>query len=161
MIALEPGLYRATVRGVADQIVLLTATAPPDPWFAFEPQSSGPSSRWFRHADITDARPLIVLDLEDHGRVNAANLAQVLREDGYPYLADQIEAQCKLARIEEPGLWGVIEASLTGTTDPRGIDEWVHRVHGWHCPAHGFVQWALLIDPVLVREGVESPNRVA
>ena len=164
MIALEPGLYRATVRGVADQIVLLTATAPPDPWFAFEPQSSGPSSRWFRHADITDARPLIVIDLSG---VNVLAFTDDLRGGlGGTVacnVADQIIEQTKPARIKEPGLWGVVEATFLNqrTRQPFLRDNIKENVGGGWVAIYGppgtdkrRVDWDSLIDPTLIREGL-------
>ena len=116
MNVLAPGFWKATVRGVPDTIVMLTDADQVDPWVSLlTTTTTAVHWRWHEARHITDARPLITLDLEDHGRVNAANLAQVLREDGYPYLADQIEAQTKPARIPEPGLWGVVEAGSPGS----------------------------------------------
>ena len=153
MSALAPGLWKATVRGVADTIVMVFDTS------TFVTATTTGDHYYHKVGEhLTDARPLIVLDLEDHGRVNAANLAQVLREDGYPYLADQIEAQTKLARIEEPGLWGVVEA---GGDALGGRCKWVH-IEGrhdelnWTSTRGQFYDWDDLIDPVLVRSGVES-----
>jgi hypothetical protein len=58
------------------------------------------------------------------------------------------------ARIPEPGLWGVVEAHLP---DQRhDVDDWTRRRQGWHCPTHGFAEWDVLIDPVLIRDGVTS-----
>jgi len=99
-------------------------------------------------AQIERPRPLIVLDLDDH---DAVALARMLTEDGYEDIADQIEAQTKPARIPEPGLWGVVEAG--GYRWVRyslaGYDDWVDLLGKQN-------EWDVLIDPTLIREGVES-----
>lgn len=73
-------------------------------------------------------------------------------------LADQIEAQTKPPRIPEPGLWGVVEAHTRWNSerghyvrsDLDGSVEWL-RADG-----RSRTLWSELIDPVLIREGVES-----
>jgi len=103
---------------------------------------------------IADGRSLVVLDLGD--RIRREYVLEILRaaRHGWTHdIADQIEVQTKPPRIEEPGLWGVVEASFSPTTD---LDDWTRRRQGWHCPAHGFAQWDLLINPTLIREGVTS-----
>lgn len=57
-------------------------------------------------------------------------------------------------RIPEPGLWGVVEAWVPGIPTRR----WVHHEEGRWVPDTGipFKEWSDLIDPVLIREGVES-----
>lgn len=75
------------------------------------------------------------------------------------YLSQQIEAQAKPPRIPEPGLWGVVESTVTyeGTTystslvrhpGPGTANCWLDRSGSWF-------SWDDLIDPVLIREGVE------
>jgi hypothetical protein len=74
-------------------------------------------------------------------------------------VAQEIEAQTKPPRIPEPGLWGVVEAKAP--VDDRRI-EWVHgratdAGNDWHSMDGMWSRvWADLVDPVLVREGVES-----
>ena len=150
MSALSPGLYRATVRGVPNVIVLIDENG-----YGHHATIIGDS----RHSDpsrITDVRPLIVLDLEDHGRVNASNLAQVLREDGYPRLADQLEAQTKPARIPEPMGRGAVVTDgsefhfpwtrFSGSKD-QNEGNWINE--------DGLVQqWSKISDPTLISEGV-------
>ena len=115
--------------------------------------------------NIANASPLIVLDLESdfgdqHGHLIALlrNLAEgtaaIYTDHLLRNLADQIEAQTKPARIPEPGLWGVVEASV----DAFPATIWVRRGPGsfcrWHSPEHGYAVWDILIDPTLVREGM-------
>ena len=65
---------------------------------------------WFAESDVTDVRPLIVLDLDAEWADNAATLIKHLRIDNYPNLADQIEAQTKPPKPAEPtGLGAVVE----------------------------------------------------
>jgi hypothetical protein len=70
-------------------------------------------------------------------------------------LADQIERQTKPPRIPEPGLWGVVTAGdLTR-------DYWIHyRANGeeqWFSTDSGVTStWDDLIDPTLVRSGIEE-----
>jgi len=105
---------------------------------------------------VTSARPLIVLDLTDH---NPAVLVDVLACNGYGELADQIEAQTKPARIPEPGLWGVVEATLEDSLSiAPGTFRFV-RIHTG--PRHWMrtettvcFDWSELIDPTLIRKGL-------
>ena len=144
MSALKPGLYRATVRGVANVTVLIRATG-----YGFTPDYiAGVGS--FAPDEITDARPLIVLDTN---ALSARNIAQILRSSGYAGIADQIEAQTKPARIPEPLHWGSKVRSSTGRTfvllDIGSLGRrWIDEYSGilW--------AWGDLIDPVLLREGV-------
>ena len=163
MSALAPGLYRATVRGVPDTIVMLTDTFPGDvdPWVSL---TMSTDYRWHRHEHVTDARPLIVLDLDDwHPVAIAAWLSWVRdaanrnrNDSGMTRdIASQIEAQTKPARIEEPGLWGVVEASAYTDNVRRnwtriGVSgglRWITL--GWPIQA-----WDVLTDPILIREGL-------
>jgi hypothetical protein len=70
------------------------------------------------------------------------------------HLADQIEAQIKPPRIPEPGLWGVVEASVLLIGERAPACEWVHHRKGWMNPSGQFAVWDGLINPVLVRDGV-------
>jgi len=162
--ALEPGLYRATVRGVADTIVMLTDAQTDDPWVSMlAHRASAVRWRWHEHMHITDARPLIVLDVVssqvDYLRhalkrwIEWSSLTDEKRTlDG---LLSQIEAQTKPARIPEPGLWGVVEASSVTYSGRRNYVRTEPRPHSsdWQ-GSHGRCPWANLIDPVLIREGV-------
>ena len=59
------------------------------------------------------------------------------------------------ARIPEPEKWGVVYARLVNASI---WESWLrHPGEGWH-PIRGGVatRWDDLIDPVLIREGVES-----
>ena len=146
MSALEPGLYRATVKGVADTLVLLNEAGSP---------------RWYSADEITDARPLIVLDLT---HVQIGRFLYSLRATGNVEdrkIADQVEAQTKPARIPEPGLWGVVDATRQELNSSTRIDtqgRWV-RVALGGCPwvhegTKYTAEWDHLIDPTLIREGI-------
>ena len=121
----------------------------------------------YRDDEVTDIRPLVVLDLGP-GSIPAERAVKLLRTVTYPeaefprlrnWLADQIEAQTTLPRIPEPGLWGVVEASWDSkhpTTIPRA--EWM-RTKGNElrsCISNVAARWDDLVDPVLVRPGVED-----
>ena len=170
MSALAPGLYRATVRGVADTTILVND----------EEMGGGftlgmvAGARYHDGQYVTDARPLIVLDISTWFPHRAAAAIQAVGrsplDPGHAAfmidVLEQIEAQSKPARIDEPGLWGVVEASrreLTGR--PRIIDtegNWfkVSNTTGscvWvHESSEYTANWTDLIDPVLIRDGVTS-----
>ena len=168
MSALEPGLYRATVRGVPDQIVMLTDSVTSDPWIALTAQmSSAGRSRWFTHDDVTDARPLTVLDL--HPSV-AEDLVEAMRDATRPIfqtdyqvrlirkIADAIEVQTKPARIPEPGWGGVVTAirvNRPGFLPTTTSKTWLHDCDEWVSDDEESANWSDLIDPTLVREGIE------
>jgi hypothetical protein len=136
---LKPGLYKATVRGVADQIVMVHATT------GCTVDLIGGSTAHQLHR-IYDARPLIVLDTNP---ITAAAVAQILRVNGYAGIGDQILDQTKPPRIPEPGLYGVVEARRN--RNPR--DTWLRTRHGW---SNGYFvrNWADIDDPTLIREGI-------
>jgi hypothetical protein len=71
-------------------------------------------------------------------------------------VADQIEAQTKPPRIPEPGLWAVVEAHTKENPDRL---KWVCLGKDHFRPNDSDEYdrpWDNLIDPVLIREGVES-----
>jgi len=157
--ALEPGLYRATVRGVADQIVMLTNAETDDPWVSLLAHSTEVRWRRHEHRHISDARPLIVLDLENPAAV-VRSLREATRNGAdLPYLdqvAASIEAQTRLPRIPAPGLWGVVKASCVFNAAR------VNYLHDDTAPGEavwssifGRVPWSQLIDPILIRDGIE------
>ena len=149
MTNFKAGLYKATVRGVPDQIVMLTDADQVDPWVSMlTTTSSAVHWRWHEARHIVAARPLIVLDIEFPREV-----ASLLRRHNFTATAHQIEAQTKPARIEEPGLWGVVEANVL--RGPRV--KWLHAPAGWQSiepVATRVGEWDDLIDPVLIREGL-------
>ena len=77
---------------------------------------------------------------------------------------NQVEARtAKPARIEEPGLWGIVEAAFTNqrTKQPFIRDNLKANVGGGWVSIYGppatevrRVDWTHLIDPVLIREGL-------
>jgi len=108
---------------------------------------------------VTDARPLIVLDLKD-----PRQFAKFLRNSSlggrtsFTDAADQIEAQVKPARIPEPGLWGVVEAyEFPDRRDPRRTFIHTCSEPDWPWGADGDTnhwKWDNLIDPTLIHEGL-------
>ena len=74
-------------------------------------------------------------------------------------LADQIEAQTKPPRIPEPGLFGIVEATVHGDEMPRFYirDSWADEGPLWVALGGSRrEEWDDLIDPVLIREGVTA-----
>lgn len=116
---------------------------------------------------VTDIRPLVVLDLGDYSNRADIYLRNLANDDHEAVgggvtpraklahlIADQIDAQTKPPRIPEPGLWGVVEASMdAGTTRLT----WVRTPEFWYTAKWDSARsWSDLIDPTLIREGVES-----
>jgi len=151
MSALKPGFYRATVEGVPNIPLMVTDEL----WIGWTTRKV-PDTHYGTYGhevkDITDARPLILLDLG-----YPLETASLLRRDNFTQIADQIEAQCKPARISEPGLWGVVEASVpfNGRRTHYLHDDTKPGAGVWTSHS-GRVAWDSLIDPTLVREGVTS-----
>jgi hypothetical protein len=130
-MTLTPGIYKATVRGEPDTIVILVADAGDnEPWASVTRVKGG---FWHGDSKITDARPLIVLDLEDPAEmvhilrgVGLSGDRDRARADGsYTHIingsgsarrlgiiADQIEAQAKPPRVPEPSHGERVTASL-------------------------------------------------
>lgn len=112
-------------------------------------------------ADVTDVRPLVVLDLDGHDRDRAVQCIQFVKKahagtdhgDLVSLIADQIEAQTKPQRIPEPGEGGVVEASCVHN-DHRL--RWVRVRENWHAipGVSSPDDWDSLIDPTLIRDGV-------
>ena len=155
MSALEPGLYRATVRGVADVIVLVAESGFGHTMEMYS--GDGRFPEYFHGPEkIADAIPLIMLDL-DYIRLENYGLPAVLgalhRDHRTLNIAQQVEAQTKPARIPEPGLWGVVEAKVAAVYGPCN---WVKDEYGWVSHSGVTVKWDLLIDPILIRAGVDS-----
>ena len=150
---LKPGLYRANVRGERDVVVLVD-----DDGTGFTVKQ--PSGAYLHPGGhVTDARPLIVIEAPEDARDNHfPRLVAYLRNGGWDLTADQIEAQTKPARIPEPGLWGVVEAYEF--PDRRGARRtFIHTCSepDWPWGADGDTnhwKWDDLIDPTLIREGV-------
>jgi len=156
MSKLKPGVYRATIFG-KDRVGLVDR----DGDFTYNNAVGESVQTPVSPRRVEDnLRPLIVLDL------NAGRPAKALVDylnAGYWYgPADQIEAQTKPARIPEPGLWGVVEASV-GNPNLRAAfirDEpndsrtpWI-AVYGPTEAGKRRAGWSDLIDPTLIREGV-------
>ena len=154
MSALEPGLYRATVRGVPDTIVMIRATG-----FGFtHDYIAGVGS--FAPDEITDARPLVVIEEPKNvQREYWPRFVMLLRDNGWHLTADQIEAQTRPARIPEPGWDGKVLAHTFGNDTRRefvrhGRRERAERFNWSDGTGYGSNHWADLINPVLIREGL-------
>ena len=151
----------ATVRGVPGVRVFRTASSTDDSFSVW--RHAEVKGRWLTHpGEVADVRPLVVLDLKaanPHGvpSIVLENLLSTLRNSEYlgcEGVADQIEAQTK-PKLEEPGLWGVVEAGVQGSTERhhyvrRGTDGYWYTIRGAQR------SWSELVDPVLVREGVDG-----
>jgi hypothetical protein len=151
---LKPGLYKATVRGVADVVVLVDSNNMGHlDWLT---DSDGVTSSHVSSEALTDARPLIVLDLAPV--ISRPRLAALLRDLGYGGVAEQIEAQTKPARIPEPGWDGKVLAHTAKNSIRREFVRF-SRIDGLYTWAdgnahQGSLLWDDLVDPILIREGV-------
>ena len=126
-------------------------------WFGTDPGMG-----WVSDADVTDVRPLVVLELDAYA--NPAELLRLIANEDVVNakrslllnIADQIEAQVKPPHIPEPTEpLSEVQASTQGCERRRfvrgfaatsGRVRWVDGVAGYG--------WDELIDPTLVREGV-------
>ena len=171
MTTYEPGTVAvATVRGVPNVRVMRSGGCDGWGWVTADKVET-----WRVHEDrlVYDIRPLVVLDtsVPNSGRaigVWVRECAEYLRGNGQTAkarvlagLADQIEAQTKPPRIPEPGLWGVVQATVAyegSTYDARFVNhDGANAAHkSWHDAGGKWWNWSELIDPVLIREGVES-----
>jgi hypothetical protein len=148
----------------AGTVAMVTALNRPTPYRAF---FDGQTWREFGAdafcVDVpTDVRPLVVLDLADPVRTVealrlAASQATNCRLD-VRGIADQIEAQVKPPRIPEPGWGEKVIAHVKGFETMR--QRWVATKNGrtqeWHSETGHKYHWSDLVDPVLVRDGVED-----
>jgi len=169
----EPGAVAvATVCGVPNVRVMRGADShgpKPLEWCASRAVNG---NWWFIDEEVTDVRPLVVLDLDDpeftvaalrdtlpecardHDRLNV----EVLR------LARQIEAQTKPPRIPEPGLWGVVEdcrgQQYVRIDTAEGVSDawrWQGLGHESH-RGNEYARWADIENPTLVRPGIEDAS---
>lgn len=154
---LEPGIYRATVRDVPDQTVIRVSEMIGKWWISAASIEGG---RWHDDSQVTDARPLTLIDIGDNSPlvVRALTFAAKDPTNGdarviFRNLADQIEAQHAPPRIPEPGLWGVVEANLAHSGERFPF---IHYEHGWGARASHICHWSELKDPVLIRDGIEG-----
>ena len=165
--ALEPDFYRATVRGVQDQTVMVDEDG-----FGFTAvRVKGAYSH--DDVDITDARPLIVLDIATWFPHRAAAIIadfdkMSLGDPGSDaFLIDvltQIEAQTKPVRIPEPDPGEHVTACVMST--PERPETFLHlrlrklrneTPYDWACLTTGHCyMWDSLIDPTPIRDGIES-----
>jgi hypothetical protein len=161
----EPGtVATATVHGIEDvRIFRASASAKNDTgfWVANRPSPLTVP----KDEEVTDVRPLVVLDPED--RSSAARLLQAYGDqyttwtpdlDGpnVDRLQDALRSLTKPPRIPEPGLWGVVEAQ---TAKRRESLAYVRTPHGWTRVGGNLgdicdFAWESLIDPTLIREGL-------
>jgi hypothetical protein len=114
---------------------------------------------WHRVAQVTDIRPLIVLDPEDERVKEFLDLSIMpfFPPRAAPFAA-LIREQIAPPRIEEPGPWGVVEA---GPSQRR--TQWVHYWGAgdrarWRNLSSGqeTSTWEDIIEPTLIRPGIEA-----
>ena len=174
MSTYEPGTVAvATVRGVPNvRVVAHYGTSEPRlRWFTNDERAQGSAGDGWHMYDVTDIRPLVVLDLEDP-KFTVAALRDTLPEKARDHdrlnievlrLARQIEAQTKPPRIPEPG-WGMrVVARVKG----RDNDDYREFVHAYRSASIGTVwtdevgfhaSWSDLIDPSLVSDDIEDES---
>ena len=166
MSTYEPGTVAvATVRGVPNVRVMRTTGkgGADDCWLTAEHVQGW---RFHMASDVTDIRPLVVLDLD--GVPFADRLADTLRSihmlgssiPEFLSLADQIEAQTKPPRIPEPGWGAVVEAGVRGSRVDNSRRHWLRTTDGktWHDGRDTYTAWDDLVDPTLVRPGIEDES---
>lgn len=100
----------------------------------------------------------------DTNEVSAKVIASVVRTAGYGRIANEIESQLPIARIPEPDPGERVTACVA-VAGVSGNPETFLRLrlqklrneepYEWACLATGHVyKWRVLIDPVLIRDGV-------
>ena len=152
-MTLTPGLYWATVRGVPDVIVMVDLNG-----YGHHDTLCG-DCRHTAAEQITDAHPLIVLD---PSKFNVVWVCQILRgtPDGVSYVVDQIEAQTRPPRIEEPDRGKHVMAQLGAASKSEEFLRFAvanNSEYHWVSLRTGSVYiWNALTNPTLVRAGVES-----
>jgi hypothetical protein len=163
MSTYEPGTVAvATVRGVPNVRVIRDDRK--EAWLS---GATIDGFQWhLERTHVTDVRPLIVLDIkaanpDANPEVALANLLGALNRGTIVCrgAARQIEQQTKPPRIPEPGLWGVVEAHprTKGTRPVRFVRDSMSADEPWVAIADGSGwDWDDLIDPVLVRPGIED-----
>lgn len=159
-MTLEPGrVYRVTVRGETNVLVIARSDG--------TVTTSEPLGGYWSHGadEITDARPLITLDLRDPAdavreiRAVADAARHICEWEVVDIIADQIEAQTKPPRIPEPDQIGaLVKASQVGECD--GSDRvWVRFSYGTDCWIDSLSHirsWSDLADPELYPFGATS-----
>ncbi len=162
----EPGTVAvATVRGVEGVCVMRSRGTMGAAWMS---DRSIRGTTLHFDSDVTDIRPLVVLDLGVGGAKELADyLSGVdmhLSVGDRAAIARQIRRQVKPPRIPEPGLWGVVEAGHKHLDGERAEFVRIPPSNGAKPKARwfdsswesDFSEWDDLIDPVLVREGVSE-----
>lgn len=141
-------------RGVK-QIAFRTKRGDVDEWCVLD----GTDTRGLDLAGVIAVHPALVIDPEDREQVE--RLAAGYEQDSDPgeVAIDQMQAALrelanpKPPRMDEPSLWGVVEAHVPGIPRRR----WVHHEEGRWVSDEGVVRpWDLLEEPELIREGVPS-----
>jgi hypothetical protein len=162
-VKIEAGrVYKAMLDSVQDQIIMGAESC-----LGIGVVCAKPVRGFLTHGldAVEDARPLILLDLFG---MHPSYVVKTLRESvssepcwhGTPTLqliANQIEAQTEPAKLEEPGLWGVVTATLAPTDEPTTYVRETIRTsgYGWVDLENGCaVDWTDLINPTLIRAGV-------
>ena len=164
----EPGTVAvATVRGVPNvRVVLTSGTMQAGNYWVSVEYVEG--CRMHAAENVTDVRPLVVLDLDQvsahlHPNELARGVVPAMLRDTESIaarkIAEQIEAQTKPPRIPEPGPWGVVQASVETHGDQRGrfVRDGDDPSGHWECiDWPGTYGWTHLVDPVEIRAGIEG-----
>jgi hypothetical protein len=140
-------------------------------WMAAEPVTVSGAVRFYDH-DLTNVRPLYTLDIEYPDAVVVALEAGARCADWVgdaktwlPMLIKQIKAQVpKPSRIDEPGLYGVVEAGhkhLDGGRRSRFVRLSLTGPHQWvEVEAEAdWCTWDDLINPIEIREGMSMEEQ--
>lgn len=133
----------ATVRGVEGVRVMRNDVQ----W-----SSSRPIAGYVSHldTDVTDVRPLVVLDLQDMP-MHVSIAVHALREERTltgAWIADQIEEQMKPPRMDQPA-WGEKVTACTGVSPIRRdfVRSYVDTELRWVDRRGMYFAWDDLIDP--------------
>ena len=159
MSTFEPGTVAvATVRGMPNVRVFRS-----EGFWRTATEAGGNVTHWDYNGGATDVRPLVVLDPDDTETLD--RLVTLFQESWSGCegsrgigLAGALRNLTKPPRIPEPGLWGVVEASFNGyrakfvrmVTGPSA-QQWADDESRW-------ADWSDLIDPTLVRDGIEGAS---
>lgn len=132
-------------------------------WAYADTLSGRPTQHWSSdRLGRSVIRPLVVIDPGDREQVDRlVEILVNLSEGAFPVrlqTALREFADPTPPRIDEPGLWGIVEAACVHSDDRR---TWMrHSDDNWYVVGTDTKNnpdgWDSLIDPVLVREGVPS-----
>lgn len=132
------------------------------------------SGATWNSGNAVEWRPLLILDPEDKAQMKAiADAYATEGQDRYRWdmkvgstrhdqrslvLSAAIKSLIPVPRIDEPSLWGVVEAGMAGwdTTTRYKFIRTEYSERPWRTASGRIGDWSSLIDPVLVRPGVND-----